>query len=429
MFNKLLTLALLALPLSLATACGPELDTELDELSEQEQIIENLIAFGYAADDLDIDDQGRVVAQGDMIVSLESSEELVAGLADGEGFRQYRFTNLVDTYGGQRTLSVIGYTGASQGLDQTTQAALQTVIDEYNRLGLDIRFSLSFADSTNADIVVRHSSDGSGGWANPPSGGDPGPQIMLEGPVSTWPADVLRHVIKHELGHTLGLHHADYYDRSISCSQLTGPDQGATPHHIPGTPTTAWAHGSVMNACADGDSNGHFTLGDHAALRQLYGSTLAPAGGWCTHYGAELHRADFDGDGATDLLCHDTGTGYKWIDYAADGIDGTDWELSTGYCSHYGAELYVGDFDGDGRGDWLCTDGSGQRWIDLAANGFGNVENYWQDNWCTHWGAVFTVADLDSDGRSDLGCRNPDWSYAWHDYASTGFGNTDWHGQ
>ena len=38
--------------------------------------------------------------------------------------------------------------------------------------------------------------------------------------------------------------------------------------------------------------------------------------GWCHHSGAQLRLGDFNGDGRDDMLCHDTTNGYKWIAYS-----------------------------------------------------------------------------------------------------------------
>jgi hypothetical protein len=89
--------------------------------------------------------------------------------------------------------------------------------------------------------------------------------------------------------------------------------------------------------------------------------------GWCNHSGAQLHIGDFNGDGRDDLLCHDTNTGHKWIAYSKNGANrftGTDWERNMRWCNHSGAQLHIGKFNGDGRDDLLCHDtNTGYKWI------------------------------------------------------------------
>jgi hypothetical protein len=48
---------------------------------------------------------------------------------------------------------------------------------------------------------------------------------------------------------------------------------------------------------------------------------------------------------------------------AAPPPSGTRWEAAMGWCHHAGAQLFVGDFDGDNRDDMLCHDTAGHKWI------------------------------------------------------------------
>jgi hypothetical protein len=82
---------------------------------------------------------------------------------------------------------------------------------------------------------------------------------------------VNEHVITHELGHTVGFRHSDYYNRAISCG--SGGNEGSAgvgAIHIPGTPTGAVVGGSVMNSCFRSSENGEFTSSDRTALTTLY---------------------------------------------------------------------------------------------------------------------------------------------------------------
>jgi hypothetical protein len=134
---------------------------------------------------------------------------------------------------------------------------------------------------------------------------------------------------------------------------------------------------------------------------------------WCNGPNDELAVGDFDGDGRTDLLCLDRATGMKRIDYAdsAGRYAGTDWQGASGWCSHSTAELYVGDFNGDGRSDLLCHDTvKGWKWIDYAdCHGhFDGITDWWTDRgWCHHPGAHLYTGDADGDGKTDLICHAP----------------------
>ncbi|EDO43438.1 predicted protein [Nematostella vectensis] len=84
--------------------------------------------------------------------------------------------------------------------------------------------------------------------------------------------------------------------------------------------------------------------------------------------GSELHIGDFNGDGRSDILCHDH-SGNKWISYAQSngGFNNKiDWHKAMGWCYHQGSQLLIADINGDGRDDLLCHDANGYKWVALA---------------------------------------------------------------
>jgi len=131
--------------------------------------------------------------------------------------------------------------------------------------------------------------------------------------------------------------------------------------------------------------------------------------GWCNHSGAQLFIGDFNGDGRDDLMCHDT-SGKKYISHADQhgAFKGTSWSLS-GWCGHNGAELYLGDFNGDSHTDMLCHDSSGSKWIAFAScDGVYSGTN-WKKlamGWCSNSGENLHVADFNGDGRDDMLCHD-----------------------
>ena len=62
---------------------------------------------------------------------------------------------------------------------------------------------------------------------------------------------------------------------------------------------------------------------------------------WCKHNGAQLLIGDFNGDGRSDLLCHDKNSGYKWIAYSNSRgeIHSTSWRKRFGKCD---GEMLIG---------------------------------------------------------------------------------------
>lgn len=171
-----------------------------------------------------------------------------------------------------------------------------------------------------------------------------------------------------------------------------GRDDMLCHHKTIGTKTIAWA-----------SSSGQFS--------ETNVTTTNP--GWCIHAAGKLHVGDFDGDGKDDILCHDTSTGFFWIDYRHNGLNGTDWSKALNWCSHAAGKLHVGDFNGDGRDDVLCQDtGNGFIWIDYATGGtFGGTDSTFDGGFCFGSNGQLFIADFNNDGREDLLCHNPGSGY------------------
>ncbi|WP_375765003.1 VCBS repeat-containing protein [Archangium gephyra] len=123
---------------------------------------------------------------------------------------------------------------------------------------------------------------------------------------------------------------------------------------------------------------------------------------------------DYNGDGRDDFLCHDATNGFKWIDYANTygQFHGTDWERDAGWCAHDTGRLYKGDFNGDGRDDWLCHDfATGYKWIDYAdVNGQFYGEDWQRDaGWCWHDTGEFHIGDFNGERSSFTETPPPLW--------------------
>ena len=150
---------------------------------------------------------------------------------------------------------------------------------------------------------------------------------------------------------------------------------------------------------------------------QFTGNSWYRAMGWCNHAGSQLHIGDFNGDGKADMLCHDTRNGYKWVALAnsAGQFTGTSWQKAMGWCNHAGSELYVGDFNGDGRTDMLCHDSAGKKWIALATSAGQFTGTFWENamGWCNHAGSKLFTGDFNRDGRTDMLCHDTRNGYKW----------------
>ena len=254
MLNKVSLLA--AICGVMAFGCGPR--------DENEEIIDNLIQAGYPSTDIMIVD-GLVYVGRDAHVTLEASREMLQ-VRPGTSEEQYRTNNLVSTT--QRKICVVptsqfnSYSRLSAGLD--------LAIANYNSLGLVFSFARGSASDCTATISAKTTS-GVGGSSGFPSGGKPYGTINIGTGLQNYSADVNEHVVTHEIGHTVGLRHSDYYDRSISCG--SGGNEGSAgvgAIHIPGTPTDARVGGSVMNSCFRSNESGEWSSSDKTALQYLY---------------------------------------------------------------------------------------------------------------------------------------------------------------
>ena len=141
------------------------------------------------------------------------------------------------------------------------------------------------------------------------------------------------------------------------------------------------------------------------------GTSWRKAMRWCYHVTGQLHLGDFNGDGKQDMLCHDISNGYKWIALANHNgqYTGTSWRKAMGWCKHQGAKLFIGDFNGDHRSDMLCHDTyTGYKWIALADHlGHFHSTNWRRAmRWCNHNGAELYIGDFNGDRRSDMMCHD-----------------------
>ncbi|WP_164013853.1 zinc-dependent metalloprotease [Pyxidicoccus trucidator] len=241
---------------ALLAGCGTE-----PQIDSQEEIISNLLEAGFQAEDIMVVEDAVYVGR-DAHVTLEASREM---LQPGEGSAEhYRTTNLVGTAVTKicvnPTATFNSYTRLSQGLD--------LALANYNALALRISFARGPTTGCTANITAATMA-GSGGSAGYPSGGRPYGQINIGTGLNAYSVDLNEHVITHELGHTIGFRHSDFFNVAHSCGVSEG-SAGVGAIHIPGTPTTSPAGTSLMNTCFRSSETGEFTSSDITALNYLY---------------------------------------------------------------------------------------------------------------------------------------------------------------
>lgn len=233
-----------------------------------QEIVDNLIAADYPESEISVRD-GVVIVGGDAVVSLEASREMIGLVSheDGEAqFRQYRTNNLVGP--GVAVICVDG-----SGASGTMGSALDKAIANFTSLNLSFDMIRTSGSSAGCDAQIKIAVKGgaAGGSSGFPTGGLPYGTVNVSKSTANYGLAVATHVLTHELGHTIGLRHSDYYNRTISCG--TGGnegDGGVGAVLIQGTPSTAVLDGSVMNSCFNQGSTGKWTNSDLTALNTVY---------------------------------------------------------------------------------------------------------------------------------------------------------------
>ena len=254
---------MLALGCVLAVSCGGQRDSA----SERQEIIDNLVQAGFPRDDIQVFD-GRVYVGLDGEVGLEASREM---LLSDPGEEQYRTTNLVST-----SVTNICVNGSAFNTNAKFNTALNNAIANYNAQPIRWHMTRTNGSTTgcSATITARFAQGVTGGSSGFPSGGLPFNTINIGTGLnsSTFPTSTVTHVITHELGHTIGFRHSDYFNRAISCggSPSNEGSAGVGAIHISGTPTGATVGGSIMNSCFRTTETGKFTSTDVTALNTIY---------------------------------------------------------------------------------------------------------------------------------------------------------------
>lgn len=231
-------------------------------------VLDRIKAAGFSIKDVQRIDSGYLVER-DILLYERDLRPAGISLRIAE-VEQYR-TTLVVT-GLPRTLTV-----RTVGLSTPFVIAVRQAIDNYNALDLDLKFI--YVTSTSANITVQGYCQPGGalGFSGFPANGNPYPTITINTCSSQLGnnVDFIRHVVEHEMGHTIGLRHTDWMNSAYSCGGSSANEGavGVGAIAIPGTPTGPDA-GSFMLKCYSlgtiGDTTASFNANDRLALEYLY---------------------------------------------------------------------------------------------------------------------------------------------------------------
>src|SRR5207249_1174358 len=117
-------------------------------------------------------------------------------------------------------------------------------------------------------------------------------------------------------------------------------------------------------------------------------------------------RADFDGDGKSDILWRNSSTGENYL-YPMDGttILPTEGYIRTGRIEDWQV-AGIGDFDGDGKADILWRNScNGQNYLYPMNGTVIEAEGAYRSIVAQAW-QVAGIGDFDGDGKADIVWRN-----------------------
>lgn len=251
---------------ALASGCG--LDVGGDSAQE---IVDNLRQVGFPDGEITVVD-GQVLVGGDAVVTLKASQEMLEVDPSRGGHEQYRTTNIVSPSQGLICVDGRNFTGVLSD-------ALNLAIRNYDRENLIFAMRSDLITTLQCQPgpdIVAFVEPGSGGHSGFPANGRPFSQFSIGADVATlYNLQTVTALITHELGHTIGFRHTDWFDHTISCGPgspgAEDPADSAGIVLIPGTPSGAVRGQSVMNACVVANQEtGRFSSADRTALLAMY---------------------------------------------------------------------------------------------------------------------------------------------------------------
>lgn len=168
-------------------------------------------------------------------------------------------------------------------------------------------------------------------------------------------------------------------------------------------------------------------VGWKALLSTGNGFTQSATGSWPS-YGENFYLGDFNGDGKTDFMVMAKGPAAGWTGWKVYLSSGSDFVQSANDSwPSYGEDVYFGDFNGDGKIDFMVAAKSGSvgwsGWKVYLSTGSGFVQSA-TGSWPSY-GENFYFGDFNGDGKTDFmvvaKSGSASWT-GWKTFLSTGNG-------
>ncbi|MBQ4818798.1 M57 family metalloprotease [Aquimarina sp. MMG016] len=283
--KKLKLLALSAIIAGCIVSCQKE-DITVAEPQEAIQQpskaqLDKLFKMGVNIDDVSIEEiplpdgtKEKYLVSGDITLPVNDLDKYLDLGSLEVNSKQYRSDHIVAPR--YRNIRILGWTGTGYELTPRMRTALIWAVANYNALPNTLNFTLTFGtNQSQADMVVYRVPGGPGGSAGfPTADGKPNRYVRINTglDVPAYSLNVIEHVMGHEIGHSVGFRHQDWYNR-WSCG-YNGPlpaEPSVNPAAIwiPGTPWSPYAD-SIMLSCFTPNEDGEFTNSDKDALNILY---------------------------------------------------------------------------------------------------------------------------------------------------------------
>ncbi|MBP0904641.1 M57 family metalloprotease [Mariniflexile gromovii] len=226
------------------------------------------------------------IVEGDIMINYAQVDKMI----DSKKSDKYSPNSKTNHYSSNNVVDnnkIINIRGVNQGvgvLPYDARIALIDAVQNYNDLNIGLEFILTFGPQDNSKDInaIEIFETQPGGRADFPFSGNPGSLVRMFSGSIGYSSQVLKHIWTHEIGHSLGLRHTDWFSRESCGYNVSEPvnpvdfpnANGA--NHIPGTPT-GFDPNSIMLSCFDSSTaTGEFDNYDKIALNYLFPAPPLP---------------------------------------------------------------------------------------------------------------------------------------------------------